>query len=264
MEELCRLAPRDKTDRPIVNLNNARTDMADNVCLITVNYVEEWFQPPTPPAPAGSKGKPQAPPKQFRVSVVITGITKTIDNNLLQTQTWIDKYFTSVLRDSELTAWDARDESNATIGWRIEGAQLGLNTDNVAGAMMLYAEVLSANNSLTVKIYKDSKKSAPSLVASGSMASDTWLAHGKVLPFDEVNKSGLKGLVAFDETYTGQPVAQIALMVEKPVVAAVQYQTGNFWNDGEKAEPNNSGVYTVFKVTWQINPDAARDYKQEK
>jgi hypothetical protein len=48
------------------------------------------------------------------------------------------------------------------------------------------------------------------------------------------------------------PVAQ----GKKAATVSVEYTTNNFWNEGEKPEVPAGSQYTVFKISWQINPDS--------
>jgi len=159
MEEIARLAPRDKEVKVVSGLGEARKDMADNACLITVNYIAEWVTPPAPRPGAAGAAKTPPPAPKLTIRVEITGITKTVNNSLPETRKWVDEQFTNKLINSSLSA----------------------------------------------------------------------------------------------------PVPPPAV----PASAEAKFMTSDFWNSGEKRE---EGIkeFAVFKITWQINPDAAATFEEKQ
>lgn len=60
----------------------------------------------------------------------------------------------------------------------------------------------------------------------------------------------------FADKLNGSKLSVTVEANEKAASASAEYMTDNYWNDGAKSEGISRGQYTVFKISWRIDPDS--------
>jgi len=245
MEEIGRLAPRNAPrelkDQVVAVPEDAHSDLSykdkegkskQEVRLIRVEYIEDSTEK-TEAAAGSARGAQAAPVRERSVTVTITGLMNTVGGDRTATRIWVQQNFADKLFKSSLTS------PIGMIGIAIDEGYA--NGDGVK-----LREAVKGGPADTAGMQKDDvivEADGKAVTSAGELAA--------VLMTKKVDDT------AHFKAGRGDKVMEFDVRVGG-AVAEVKYMTDNYWNEGEVSEkPEKSdGQFTVFKISWQINPDS--------